>query len=427
MPDSPARPVSAPTQVPARPGSLRVAQLANYVGPQSGGLRVVVEELGGAQVRAGRNRLLVLPSGTDSCTGDERDRRVAVASPVLPGSRGRYRVLVRRRAVIQALEAFGPDVVEIHDQTTLSWAADWARSNGVRSVLFCHERLDLVLAEAARLPGAWLAGPGRRWTARLAGSVDAVVCASAFAAEPFVAKGFPRTHVVPFGVDLTTFAPSAGARPGRATGHASGEFAERPGRHDPLRGAGWRLVFAGRLSPEKAPGTALDVLARLRAAGHPARLVVAGSGPLERSLRQSATRDRLPVRFLGHVAGRSELANLLARADVVLAPGPRETFGLSVLEAMACGTPVVVSSRGASRELLAPGTGGCGADAAELAEVVGALLCDPETLAASRIAARARAERFPWSATVATLEPIVYAPVTSGSPSPRDRRRVQHR
>jgi alpha-1,6-mannosyltransferase len=432
VPDS--RPTPTPTPMPTpmhapptmappvRPESLRVAQVANYVGPQSGGLRVVVEELGAAQVRAGRSRLLVLPSAADTCTGDERDRRVTVASPVLPGSRGRYRVLIRRQAVIQALEAFGPDVAEIHDQTTLSWIADWARGNGVRSVLFCHERLDLVLAEAAGLPGDWFAGPGRHWSARLARSVDAVVCASDFAAEPFAGKDLPRPHVIPFGVDLAAFTPSAGQRSRRAFWGLPDPSGDAGGADD-----AWRLVFAGRLHPEKGAGTALDVLARLRAEGHPARLVIAGSGPLERSLRQRVARERLPVRFLGHVSGRSELAALLADADAALSPGPRETFGLSVLETMACGTPVVVSSRGASRELLAPGTGGCGADAAELAEIVLGLLRDPETLAASRVAARARAELFPWSATAAALEPIAYAPATSGGPAPRERWRVQNR
>ncbi len=72
-------------------------------------------------------------------------------------------------------------------------------------------------------------------------------------------------------------------------------------------------------------------------------LVVAGDGPLRRPLQASAA--RLPVRFLGHVASRESLAKLLATADVVIAPSPAETFGLSALEALASGTPVVVSSR----------------------------------------------------------------------------------
>jgi glycosyltransferase involved in cell wall biosynthesis len=60
------------------------------------------------------------------------------------------------------------------------------------------------------------------------------------------------------------------------------------------------------------------------------------------------------------VANRESLAKLLAAADVVIAPGPAETFGLSALEALASGTPVVVSSRSALPEVV--GQAGLAAD-----------------------------------------------------------------
>src|SRR5262249_32056107 len=64
-----------------------------------------------------------------------------------------------------------------------------------------------------------------------------------------------------------------------------------------------------------------------------------------------------PVTFTGFIPSRTAVATLLATADVVLAPGPVETFGLAALEALACGTPVVVSGSGALPE----GIGGAGA------------------------------------------------------------------
>lgn len=60
------------------------------------------------------------------------------------------------------------------------------------------------------------------------------------------------------------------------------------------------------------------------------------------------------------MANRESLAKLLAAADVVIAPGPAETFGLSALEALASGTPVVVSSRSALPEVV--GQAGLAAD-----------------------------------------------------------------
>jgi alpha-1,6-mannosyltransferase len=122
-------------------------------------------------------------------------------------------------------------------------------------------------------------------------------------------------------------------------------------------------------------------------------LVVAGAGPLRNALQEEAARAGLPVRFLGHLSRPSELAKLLASVDVAIAPGPVETFGLAALEAMAGGTPVVVSSQSALPEVI--GTAGLAApgDGPAYATAVREIM----SWAADqrRQAARRQAERFP--------------------------------
>src|SRR5215475_11240269 len=112
------------------------------------------------------------------------------------------------------------------------------------------------------------------------------------------------------------------------------------------------IVHCGRLSAEKRPSSSIDALARLRLAGVPAVLVMAGDGPLHTRLERRAAASALPVHFAGFVPGPAAVAALLATADVVLAPGPVETFGLAALEALACGTPVVVSGSSALPEVV---------------------------------------------------------------------------
>ena len=368
---------------PDRP--LRVAQLANFVGPTSGGLRTVVEALGSGHLHSGTARLLIVPgpeSRENAAVG--LDRRVSVGGPTLPGSRGDYHVLWTRRQVAELLERFRPDLIEVHDQTTLAWVARWARRHGVLSVLFAHERLDLVAAEtlpvAAGIPAMLL----RQWSARLADDFDAVVCASAYAAQPFIETG-AQVHRIPFGVDLETFHPD-----------------RTPDGPLPWREGTMRLICVGRLHAEKVPAVALDVLAALRADGVDAELAMVGSGPLETPLRDRARRQGLPVHFLGHQSDRHRLAGMIASADVALAPCARETFALSALEAMATGTPVVVSDIGASRELLAPRAGAAAGSAPEMAAAARALAEDP----GAGMAARARAEQFSWTITVQRVQAL---------------------
>ena len=131
------------------------------------------------------------------------------------------------------------------------------------------------------------------------------------------------------------------------------------------------------------------------AAGLDAVLVVAGDGPLRARLERAARRASLPVQFAGFVTDPKELAILLASADVVVAPGPVETFGLAALEALACGTPVVVSASSALPEVV--GTAGIAVTGEDFAGGVRAILArDP---IARRAAARARAEEFGWPAS----------------------------
>jgi alpha-1,6-mannosyltransferase len=116
-----------------------------------------------------------------------------------------------------------------------------------------------------------------------------------------------------------------------------------------------RLVYTGRLSPEKNPGAVIEAVRLLVRDGVDVRLDVLGTGGALVNPRRAAV--GLPMVFHGYVSDRSELARRLADADVALAPSAAETFGLSVLEALACGTPVVTSDTGGAGELLARGAG----------------------------------------------------------------------
>jgi alpha-1,6-mannosyltransferase len=364
----------------------RIVQVANFYARHSGGLRTTVDALGRAYVDAGFERVLVVPGPADADEDTPSGRRITLRSPRLPGSGG-YRVLPGTGPVRAVLAELPPDHLEVSDKLTLCGLGPWGASHGVRAVLVSHERLDAILAP--RVPPAFpLAAFADRWNRRLARGFAAVVCPSAFAAAEFTRVGATNVSVVPLGVDLEVFRPT---RAHRADG-------------DEIQ-----LVCVGRLSREKWPDLAVETLRALYARGIAARLWMIGEGPRRRVL-ESRARD-LPVVFTGHLHDRRELAGLLARADVALAPCPYETFGLAALEALACGTPVVAPDRGGVSELVqagrrdAAGVMACGiatrSDPSAFADAVVDVLREPAER--RRHAARHRAEQYSWPRTANEL------------------------
>lgn len=105
------------------------------------------------------------------------------------------------------------------------------------------------------------------------------------------------------------------------------------------------VLFAGKLIDRKRPFDAVDMVALLRQQGLAARLVVAGAGPLETAIAQRATTRDVPVHLLGF-QNQSQLPSVYAAADVLVLPSDAtETWGLVCNEAIACGTPIVVSDQ----------------------------------------------------------------------------------
>ena len=102
-----------------------------------------------------------------------------------------------------------------------------------------------------------------------------------------------------------------------------------------------------------------------------------------RCARGSNVRPRdLPVDFTGFIGCRDTVASILASADVALAPGPHETFGLAALEALACGTPAVVSRTSALAEILTADSGAAADnDPGAIAAAVSSIISRPEAVA----------------------------------------------
>jgi alpha-1,6-mannosyltransferase len=362
---------------------LRIAQLANFVGPTSGGMRTAIEHVGQGYVEAGAERIVITPGERDVVIDTELGTVVRMKSPKVGGG---YRLITDPWKVIETLERFGPTTVEISDKSTLLPVARWARRNGIGTVLFSHERLDAMLSLRTAHPKL-LGGEGAQYRSSVATGVgalyrilsrtyDAVVVTSRYAAAEFDEVTTPLVRI-PLGVDLDTFHPSLG---------------------EPVDDGVLKLVHAGRLSREKSPHLAVATAAELHRRGIKLRMDVYGTGPHLDELLEIA--GAAPVTFHGYVDGRQTLARHLAEADVALSVCPGETFGLAVLEALATGTPVVTANTGGARELIDETCGRWApANPSDLADAVLALTQVPNR----RPAARHRAERYDWPTCIRHL------------------------
>jgi len=365
---------------------MRIAQVANFYGPRSGGLRTSMHALGRGYVACGDRVLLVVPGDDDRVEDTPRGRVITLHSPLVPMSGG-YRIITRTGAVHDALDEFAPDAIEVSDRTTLASLGPWARRRGIPTTFVAHERVDgllgTVLPGPLRTAAPRIAARHSRW---IASRFDNLVATTAFAGDELARVGAP-VETIPLGVDLVRFHPS------RASGMVRSALAPD---HEPL------LLLASRLSPEKRPDLAIEAVRELGRRGRRVRMVVAGSGPLDREMRRRAT--GLPIEFLGFVTDRETFASLLATADALVAPGPIETFGLAALEGLASGTPAVVNSASALPEVVGSAGAVAPSHAAAFADAIEDVL--GRDARERRRAARARAEDFPWETTVARMRAL---------------------
>jgi glycosyltransferase involved in cell wall biosynthesis len=118
------------------------------------------------------------------------------------------------------------------------------------------------------------------------------------------------------------------------------------------------VLYVGRLAPEKNVDIALDAFAEFRRNTCPeAVFVIAGDGPSAESLKERCRREGIDARFIGFTA-LPDLQKWYASADLFLFPSVTETFGNVVLEAMACGTPVICADKGGVTDTVSHGVTG---------------------------------------------------------------------
>jgi glycosyltransferase involved in cell wall biosynthesis len=254
--------------------------------------------------------------------------------------------------VARRLAASGADAIHVATEGPLGGAARrWCRRQGLPFTTAFHTRFPEILARAVHVPEGWGYGLFRRFHAASAG----VMVPTEGMRRILERYGFERLRSWTHGVDLELFNPVPQADLG-------------------LPRPVW--LYVGRVSYEKN----LDEFLRLPL---PGSKVVYGTGPLLAQYRRAYP----DVHWRG-VVPRSELPFIYSAADCFVFPGRSETFGLVMLEALACGTPVAAYPVAGPQDVLGDSPAGVLDDNLQAASL--------RAVQVPRPVARARALEFGW-------------------------------
>ncbi|WP_288378408.1 glycosyltransferase family 1 protein [uncultured Massilia sp.] len=271
----------------------------------------------------------VRDDAADAGDGAGMPALVRVPAVTLPGIHG-YRMPLSVGAAVRLLRAAQPDLVEAGDAGHCAWAALRLRRRlGIPAVAFYHSDLPRLVANRI---GHTISQGSCKYLAHLYREFDLVLAPSRLMVGQLEQMGVTQALHQPLGIDSEVFHPSRR----RAT------LRPELGLPEDAR----LLVYAGRFTAEKKLPLLIEAVRKL---GPPYHLLLVGAGdPLPRHPQ---------VSFLPFQRDQRALAAVLASCDLLVHPGDCETFGLIVLEAMACGLPVVATSGGGVAELVDEGTG----------------------------------------------------------------------
>ncbi len=280
-------------------------------------------------------------------------------------------------------QAKRPDIVH-----AFAWTGGLAALGSVRGASTpVVQTFESLGSTRRRLGGDESVSAGRvRLEAAIGRQADAVLANSTDEAAELARLGVPKSavQVIPCGVDTSMFAPD-------------GKSAAKGAKH--------RLVAVA--AADRPLG--LETLVRALAQVHDAELVIVGgpdgtrlprSGPFREVARLAdALGVRNRVKFAGDLTGAA-LAAMLRSADIAVSASPYEPSGLAAIQAMACGTPVIMSAVGGQLDAVIDGTTGllvAPLNAGVLARQLRRLLATPVMLQGYSIAAADRARsRYSW-------------------------------
>ncbi|KAA9132598.1 glycosyltransferase family 4 protein [Marinihelvus fidelis] len=386
-------------------GALGILMISDVYFPRVNGVSTSIASFRRELLAQGHRVTLVVPA-YDGDPPDDDDDIVRVPGRQIPGDPEDR--LMKRGALKRALAAIDPgdyDLVHIQTPFLAHYAGKaWARRVGLPVIETYHTFFEAYFHHYIKAMPAGVSRQLTRWfTRRQVNAVDALIVPSSALEDVMKRYGVSTpVHVLPTGLGPEDFRTTDADR--FARGH--GIDLDRP-----------TLVYVGRVAHEKNIGFLVDMLAKVREREPDVQFLLAGEGPALGSIRARVQRRGLDgnVIFTGYLSRDGELQDCYACGDAFVFASRTETQGLVLLEAWACGVPLVSTAHLGTRDILASGRGALvpADDVDAFADAVVQLLGDPALR--ERLAVEAREEARLWtSEKLAARMTRVYRDLVSG-------------
>ena len=347
--------------------------------PRSGGAEIHLHEVFGRLASRGHEVTLLVSSWPGA------DARVHLDGMDVHRTGGRHTFPVMAPLYHRRHLADRPFDIVIEDLNKVPVLAPRWRTTP--AVLLVHHLFGTTAFEEASLPVAGITWLMERPLARFYRGLP-VQAVSRSTADDLVRRGFDRAciEVIENGVDLAFYSPDPAM----------------PRFEEPT------VLYLGRLRRYKRVDLIIRAVALLRERGTPARLVIGGRGDAQQDLERLTAELGLGeyVRFAGFVS-EAEKRELFRRSWVHALTSPKEGWGISNMEAAACGTATVASDSPGLRDSVRHGSTGFLAPHGQvdmLADLIGRVLADPALRDRLGVQARAFAEMYSWERSASRTE-----------------------
>ena len=345
---------------------VHLVDISLFYPARTGGVRTYLR----AKSRWLRERSSVRHTIIAPVLGDDDDPDlIAIPSFPIPFGQG-FRWPVSAALATRRLLSLQPQLIEAGDPYQFAWSALQARNKlNIAALAFYHSDLPQLAFRRVGLLGQLAA---ENYLRKLYAQFDLVLAPSRASLQKLQSIGIRQARHQPLGVDTFIFAPE----------HRDRWLKRRLGLATDCR----LLVYAGRFSREKNLAALITAVERL---GDPYHLLLIGAG---QKLSASGRVCCMPYQ-----PDAAALAKLIGGCDLFVHPGQHETFGLVVLEAMACGLPVLGVAGGGVAELVDPDTGLLteSGSSAMLAEGISALF-DSDMEGMGRRARQKAVSQYAW-------------------------------